>query len=153
MPHGSHCWKLLFLLRLLLVSRANDNIMARDYFMYKDVSNVVGFSCGGLESAYQQYLNDWDDSRIIITSFSRLVTGDVKFARTFNEVFVLTSMWSLGYVNGSSIRTVRKLLQNNYRYLGVYVDARCEGHNYTIIYSEVKGCFFKGFVIIISCVY
>jgi len=49
MPHGS--WKLLFLSRLLLVSYANDNIMARDYFTYKEVSNVVGFSCGGLESA------------------------------------------------------------------------------------------------------
>lgn len=49
MPHGS--WKLLFLSRLLLVSYANDNLMARDYFMYKGVSNVVGFSCGSLESA------------------------------------------------------------------------------------------------------
>jgi len=66
------------------------------------------------------------------------VIGDVKFARIFNEVFVLTSMYNLGSVNGSSIRTLRKLLQNNYRNLGVYVDARCDGHNYTVIYSEVK---------------
>lgn len=49
MPHGS--WKLLLLSRLLLVSCANDNIMARDYFMYKDVSNIVAFSCNDLESA------------------------------------------------------------------------------------------------------
>lgn len=66
------------------------------------------------------------------------MTGDVKFARTFNDVFVLTSIWSLGSVNGSSIRSLRKVLQNNNRNLGVYVDARCEGHNYTLIYSEVK---------------
>ncbi|XP_018339199.1 PREDICTED: uncharacterized protein LOC108746755 [Trachymyrmex septentrionalis] len=112
MRHGS--WKLLFLSRLLLVSYANDNIMARDYFLYKDVSNVVGFSCGGLES-------------------------NVKFARTFNEVFVLTSICNLGSVNGSSI--LRKLLQNNYRNLGVYVDARCEGHNYTVIYYEATKSF------------
>ncbi|KYN18291.1 hypothetical protein ALC57_09398 [Trachymyrmex cornetzi] len=114
MRHGS--WKLLFLSRLLLVSYANDNIMARDYFLYKDVSNVVGFSCGGLES-------------------------NVKFARTFNEVFVLTSMCNLGSVNGSSIRIFKKLLQNNYRNLGVYVDARCEGHNYTVIYYEATKSF------------
>lgn len=44
-------WKLLLLLRLVLVSCVNDNIMARDYFVHKGVSNVVGFSCGSLESA------------------------------------------------------------------------------------------------------
>ncbi|EGI63056.1 hypothetical protein G5I_08502 [Acromyrmex echinatior] len=114
MRHGS--WKLLFLSRLLLVSYANDNIMARDYFLYKDVSNVVGFSCGGLES-------------------------NVKFARTFNEVFVLTSMCNLASVNGSSLRILRKLLQNNYRNLGIYVDARCEDHNYTVIYYEATKSF------------
>ncbi|XP_077270567.1 ionotropic receptor 75a-like [Temnothorax americanus] len=108
MPHGS--WKLLFLSRLLLVC-ANDNFMARDFFLYKDVSHVVGFSCGGLES-------------------------DVKFARTFNEVFVLTSIWSLGSVNASSIRIIRKFLQNNNRNLGVYLDARCDGPNYNMIYAE-----------------
>ncbi|XP_011882972.1 PREDICTED: uncharacterized protein LOC105570412 [Vollenhovia emeryi] len=85
--------------------------MARDFFMYKGVFHAVAFSCGGLES-------------------------DVRFARTFNDVFVLTSIWSLGNVNGSSIRTLRRLLQNNNRNLGVYVDARCDGHNYTVIYSE-----------------
>lgn len=41
-------------------------------------------------------------------------------------------------MNGSSIRILRKVLQNNNCNLGVYVDARCEGHNYTVIYSEVK---------------
>ncbi|KYM92312.1 hypothetical protein ALC53_00767 [Atta colombica] len=114
MRHGS--WKLLFLSRLLLVSYANDNIMARDYFLYKDVSNVVGFSCGGLES-------------------------NVKFARTFNEVFVLTSMCNLESMNESSMHILRKLLQNNYRNLGIYVDARCEGHNYTVIYYEATKSF------------
>ncbi|XP_012056003.1 PREDICTED: uncharacterized protein LOC105619082 [Atta cephalotes] len=90
--------------------------MARDYFLYKDVSNVVGFSCGGLES-------------------------NVKFARTFNEVFVLTSMCNLESMNESSIHILRKLLQNNYRNLGIYVDARCEGHNYTVIYYEATKSF------------
>lgn len=90
--------------------------MARDYFVHKGVSNIVGFSCGGLES-------------------------DVNFARTFNDVFVLTSMCSLGSVNASSIRTLKKLLQNNYRSLGVYVDARCDGRNYTVIYTEATKSF------------
>lgn len=71
------------------------------------------------------------------------MTGDVNFARTFNDVFVLTSMCSLGSVNASSIRTLKKLLQNNYRSLGVYVDARCDGRNYTVIYTEVKDALLK----------
>ncbi|XP_018394995.1 PREDICTED: uncharacterized protein LOC108773628, partial [Cyphomyrmex costatus] len=50
-------------------------------------------------------------------------------------------MCNLGSVNGSSIRMLRKLLQNNYRNLGVYVDARCEGHNYTVIYYEATKSF------------
>lgn len=49
MSRGS--WKLLFLSHVLLASCANDKIMIRDYLIYKGVSNVVGFSCGGLESA------------------------------------------------------------------------------------------------------
>ncbi|KAL6258656.1 hypothetical protein P5V15_010609 [Pogonomyrmex californicus] len=115
MSHRS--WKLLLLSRLLLVSCTNDNVMIRDYFTYKGVSNVVGFSCGSLEN-------------------------DVKFARTFNDVFVLTSVWNLGSAVGSSTRTLlRKLLQNNYRNLGVYVDARCDAHNYTVIYSEATKYF------------
>lgn len=44
-------WKLLLLLRLVLVSCVKDNIMVRDYFMHKGVSSIVGFSCGNLESA------------------------------------------------------------------------------------------------------
>lgn len=34
-------------------------------------------------------------------------------------------------------RTMRRLLYGNYRNLGVYVDARCNSQNYTVIYSEV----------------
>lgn len=76
------------------------------------------------------------------------MTDDVKFARTFNEVFVLTSIWSLDLVNGSSIRILRKILQNNNNNLGVYVDTRCDGYNYTMIYSEVKDVLFlKKFLI------
>lgn len=45
-------------------------------------------------------------------------------------------MWNLESVAGSL--TLRKLLQNNYRNLGIYVDARCNVHNYTMLYSEVK---------------
>lgn len=47
-------------------------------------------------------------------------------------------MWNLESVIKSSTYTLRKLLQNNYHNLGVYVDARCDYNNYTIIYSEVR---------------
>lgn len=45
---------LLLLSHLALVSCVNDNIMIRDYFMHKGVSNIVGFSCGSLESAREK---------------------------------------------------------------------------------------------------
>lgn len=96
------------------------------------------------QSKVRKYLSDWNDSCIIITSFSR-VTGNVKFARTFNDVFVLTSICNLGSVDSLSTRTIRKLLQNNYRNLGVYVDTRCGDRNYTVIYSEVKDDLPKSF--------
>lgn len=34
------------LLQFLLISNAQDHIFIRDYFLYKKVRNVVGFSCG-----------------------------------------------------------------------------------------------------------
>ncbi|XP_019884193.1 uncharacterized protein LOC105254856 isoform X2 [Camponotus floridanus] len=102
-------WKLLLLSRFFLVSCMKDNIMARDYFMHKGIYSVVGFSCENLEN-------------------------NVKFAKTFNDVFIIASMWNFESVAGSL--TLRKLLQNNYRNLGIYVDARCNVHNYTVLYSE-----------------
>ncbi|KAL6441406.1 hypothetical protein ACFW04_003551 [Cataglyphis niger] len=102
-------WKLLLLSRLLLVSCMKDNIMIRDYFIHKGIYSVVGFSCESLEN-------------------------NVKFVKTFNDVFILASMWNLESVVGSS--TLRKLLQSNYRNIGIYVDARCDTHNYTVLYSE-----------------
>lgn len=64
------------------------------------------------------------------------VTDKVKFAKTFNDVFILASIWNLESVVGSS--ALRKLLHNNYRNLGVFVDTRCDVYNYTVLYSEVK---------------
>lgn len=65
-------------------------------------------------------------------------TDDVKFTRTLNDGLLIASMWNLDYVIGSSTHGLRMLLQNNDRNLGVYLDARCNNYNYTIIYAEVK---------------
>ncbi|RLU16946.1 ObirIr75f.1 [Ooceraea biroi] len=108
--------KLLFLSRLLLVSCVNDNILVRDYFTHRGVSRVVGFACGNREN-------------------------DVKFMKTLNDVFLIASIWNLDSVIGSSAHSLRMLLQNNYRNLGVYVDARCDNYNYTVIYSEATKYF------------
>lgn len=112
MLHGN--WKLLLLSRFLLVFCVKDNIMIRDYFTHRGIYSVVGFSCGNLEN-------------------------NVKFAKTLNDVFIIASMWNLESVAGSL--TLRKLLQNNYRNLGIYVDARCNVHNYTMLYSEATKYF------------
>ena len=37
---------LLILLQFILTSNAQDHAFVRDYFVYKKVRNVVGFSCG-----------------------------------------------------------------------------------------------------------
>ena len=37
---------LLILLQFILISNAQDHVFVRDYFVYKKVRNVVGFSCG-----------------------------------------------------------------------------------------------------------
>lgn len=73
---------------------------------------------------------------VYITISDIFFVDNVKFAKTFNDVYVLASMWNLESLIKST-HILRKLLQNNYHNLGVYVDARCD-HNYTIIYSEVK---------------
>ncbi|XP_014475981.1 PREDICTED: uncharacterized protein LOC106745163 [Dinoponera quadriceps] len=105
-------WILLLLLRLLCVSCvANENIMARDYFAHKGVSSVVGFTCDTVEHT-------------------------AKFARTFNSVYVPSSMWNLDFMSKLPSRTLRRLLHSNHRNLGVYIDARCDSDNYTMIYSE-----------------
>lgn len=64
--------------------------------------------------------------------------GNLKLAKTFNDVYVHVSIWNLESVIELSAITLRKLLHSNYRNLGIYVDARCDGQNYTIIYSEVR---------------
>lgn len=40
------------LLQFLSISNAQDHIFIRDYFLYKKVRNVVGFSCGDTISMY-----------------------------------------------------------------------------------------------------
>lgn len=40
------------LLQFLSISNAQDHIFIRDYFLYKKVRNVVGFSCGDIISMY-----------------------------------------------------------------------------------------------------
>lgn len=52
-------------------------------------------------------------------------------------------MWNLDSVDRLSSRTFRKFLHGNYRNLGVYVDTRCAGYNYTAIYSEVRETTFR----------
>ena len=42
--------KVLILLLLIANSQANDNEFLIDYFVYKDVSSVVGLSCKDTES-------------------------------------------------------------------------------------------------------
>lgn len=136
---------LLLLSHLVLVSCVNDNIMVRDYFMHKGVSSIVGFSCGSLESAREKntcifiYKYVYAFLHYLIQAIWFLSRADdVKFAKTLNDVFVLTAMWNFNSVIALPAHTVRTLLQTNYRNLGVYVDARCDEHNYTVIYSEVK---------------
>lgn len=39
---------LFVLLQFVLISNAQDHVFIRDYFVYKKVRNVVGFSCGDI---------------------------------------------------------------------------------------------------------
>lgn len=63
---------------------------------------------------------------------------NIEFARIFNSVYVLASIWNFESVTGSQMYNFRKLLYGNYRTLGVYIDTRCGGQNYTLMFSEVR---------------
>ncbi|KAG7204596.1 hypothetical protein KM043_005015 [Ampulex compressa] len=97
----------LFLLSTLtLISNAQDHVFIRDYFTYKRVRNVVGFSCGDIE-------NDF----VLLKSLST------------SGIFTIIRKPSLRI-------DLRRVLKSKYWTLGVIVDLRCLNESAVRIFAE-----------------
>ncbi|XP_076766933.1 ionotropic receptor 75a [Xylocopa sonorina] len=85
----------LFSLQLIVASYAYNTDIIRDYFSFKNVTRVAGFSCGEIE----------DDIRLI---------------KLLNNVGIAVSINQL-----ASTIDVPRFLQSNYSNLGVFLDLQC----------------------------
>nr|XP_033320763.1 ionotropic receptor 75a-like [Megalopta genalis] len=97
---------LLLLPQLISVLCADEQEIIRDYFTFRKVKRVVGFSCGTLED-------------------------DIMLARTFNDMYVTYT--SLMEFKTAQRMDVKKLLKAEYHRLGVFLDTRCDSKRYTKI--------------------
>ncbi|KAG7204597.1 hypothetical protein KM043_005016 [Ampulex compressa] len=82
--------------------------MVTDYFAYKEVHKIVGFSCGSVES-------------------------DFKLAKALNDVNAYTSMLRPNFSIGMDVQQV---LRADYQQLGIFLDTRCDSQNYTWLFSQ-----------------
>ncbi|XP_076766931.1 ionotropic receptor 75a-like [Xylocopa sonorina] len=99
---------LLFLLavQLTAILCTNENYIIRDYFTFRKVQRVVGFSCDSVES-------------------------DLKLAKTFNDMYI-TYISMLNSTVESRL-DVKKVLRAEYHQLGIFLDSRCDRRRYTRI--------------------
>ncbi|XP_076664876.1 ionotropic receptor 75a-like [Andrena cerasifolii] len=93
-------------LQLAGVLCVNENNVIRDYFAFRKVKRVVGFSCGNVEN-------------------------DFRLAKTFNNMYV-TYISMVESVPESSL-DLRKILDADYHQLGVFLDSRCNSKRYAKI--------------------
>ncbi|XP_076647399.1 ionotropic receptor 75a-like isoform X1 [Halictus rubicundus] len=97
----------LFLLpQLTRVLCADENEIIRDYFSFKKVKRVAGFSCGTLEN-------------------------DIMLARTFNDMYI--TYISLTRSRSAQRIDVKKFLRADYHQLGIFLDSRCNSKRYSKI--------------------
>ncbi|XP_076664878.1 ionotropic receptor 75a isoform X2 [Andrena cerasifolii] len=82
-------------LQLIVASWATSIDVIHDYFLFKKITRVAGFSCGGYEN-------------------------DQKIIRSFNDAGILVSTETLG----PNI-VIQRSLRTDYWNLGVFVDLRC----------------------------
>ncbi|XP_017797560.1 PREDICTED: uncharacterized protein LOC108578694 [Habropoda laboriosa] len=100
------CFLLFLTVQLTATSSANENDIIRDYFAFKKVERIVGFSCDNMEN-------------------------DFKLAKTFNNMY--TTYISMLNSAVESRLDVRKVLRAEYHRLGIFLDCRCDRRRYTRI--------------------
>nr|XP_031838888.1 ionotropic receptor 75a-like [Nomia melanderi] len=80
----------LFLSQLTLFSTAQDHVFIRDYFVHKRVRNVVGFSCGDIES-------DFDLLKTLSTTGIFTIMREPTIKIDIRR-FLRTETWTLGVI-------------------------------------------------------
>ncbi|KAK9300689.1 hypothetical protein QLX08_006721 [Tetragonisca angustula] len=97
---------LLILLQFILTSNAQDHAFVRDYFVYKKVRNVVGFSCGD-------------------------TIGDFNLVKTLSTIGIFTIMRE-----PSVKIDFRRFMRSETWTVGVVIDLRCHNETAVRIFAE-----------------
>ncbi|XP_043674302.1 ionotropic receptor 75a-like isoform X1 [Vespula pensylvanica] len=92
--------------QLVFLVFAQNNEIIRDYFIYKRIPAVVGFSCGN-------------------------ITNDFQMIKMLNDVGI-----SVSIKGPSAEFNFLRFLNVNYWKLGVFVDLRCQDQNATVIFDK-----------------
>ncbi|XP_034195536.2 uncharacterized protein LOC117611629 [Osmia lignaria lignaria] len=100
---------LLSTVQLTAVYCANENYIIRDYFAFRKVGRIVGFSCDNVEN-------------------------DFKLAKTLNGMY--TTYISMSNSTIESRLDVKKLLTAEYHQLGVFLDCRCDPQRYIKVIAD-----------------
>ncbi|XP_043793608.1 ionotropic receptor 75a-like [Apis laboriosa] len=94
---------LLLIAQLIVTFCVNENNIIRDYFTFRKVERIVGFSCDNLENNF-------------------------KLAKTFNDMYITY----ISMLNSTvELRLdVKKVLRAEYHRLGIFLDSRCDRSRY-----------------------
>ncbi|XP_012138588.2 ionotropic receptor 75a-like [Megachile rotundata] len=102
---------LLFLqiLQFNIIYCTNENHVIRDYFAFRKVERIVGFSCDDMEN-------------------------DFNLAKTLNEKY--TTYISMLNSTVESRLDVKQILRAEYHRLGVFLDSRCDSERYAKVIAD-----------------
>ncbi|XP_033351198.1 ionotropic receptor 75a-like [Bombus vosnesenskii] len=102
-------FSLLLIVQLIAILCANENNFIRDYFAFRKVERIVGFSCDNMENNF-------------------------KLAKTFNNMY--TTYISILNSTDESRLDMKKVLRAEYNWLGVFLDSRCDRKRHTKVLVE-----------------
>ncbi|CAD1469411.1 unnamed protein product, partial [Heterotrigona itama] len=143
---------LLILLQFVLISNAQDHVFVRDYFVYKKVRNVVGFSCGDtigkLTLSFIKELCNinshknsmvWTNNcyRVKLTFIRFYIYVTVRYTGDFNLVKTLSTTGIFTIMREPSVKIdFRRFMRSETWTVGVVIDLRCQNETAVRIFAE-----------------
>ncbi|XP_033314973.1 ionotropic receptor 75a-like [Bombus bifarius] len=129
---------LFVLLQFVLISNAQDHVFIRDYFVYKKVRNVVGFSCGDIvERNVNVKILSLEKMIVRRNVVSRQIHITVRYIGDFNLLKTLSTTGIFTIIREPSVKIdFRRFMRSETWTVGVVIDLRCRNETAVRIFAE-----------------
>lgn len=127
-----HLLSIFFSQVFLIVAYAQTSLIIRDYFVYKKVTRVVGFSCGNMEGRRLLFFSFYLSCAFFFFFLTILFADDFLTLKLLTDAGMSTAIKPAGF----QVNILRYL--DTTRTLGVFLDIRCPNQNVSGIFNEVR---------------